>query len=673
MADDMGFKGLRLAGVSKAAEEEQPPIDARVRDFAHDHRAELYTSTEEIPTRLRDLQTLTGPVGPDTFFVSDLLAGSSLSGGAVEVANYRAFLERYKDAPGVFPLVGDHNSFAIAIRLQEMTEAMLQLFEGLQDYPALDDANVSQVEHEGIESAWEDWAKAEFETALAAKFPELSEEIYDYSDERLRTMFDVMRERDGIEWVADSGNSWFIDVKKVVRAAVPEDFHREAHAGGKAPTTLADVKELDSMDRKKQGGADRDVEHEQISQSTDQELADRLAAIESKGTVVNGLKCYPPAQLRELQRIQSELYCRKNGIASQPHTTAVPPRTASESMDDFTQAYFEAALFSSNDDNDYPMDRNYDISDFSPETKQKMIEDCETFQTENAPLLVDDNIISGRWDADQLGGHDFWLTRNGHGAGFWEKSDWDEEAGKKLTEAAKKFGEFDLYIGDDGTIWGSPLSAPSPSRAVASRRKSARPAAASPRRLRSAKVGREHTMDDITFRSLAQEYGKYTKDGEDYVLTQNPFIDYVAGHSNGYVVQGNDYYFAHGYDREGNAVRLIWDITNPETEDESEACDWDEFEVEPTGGDPAPWFSDASSWQERVNNATSLDDLCSILNEMGAEIKATHSSDKLEEYVDLAALPTFGGKEPSDTRGIWSWDKTRLLYADGWKWTIEAR
>lgn len=29
--------------------------------------------------------------------------------------------------------------------------------------------------------------------------------------------------------------------------------------------------------------------------------------------------------------------------------------------------------------------------------------------------------------------------------------------------------------------------------------------------------------------------------------------------------------------------------------------------------------------------------------------------------IDFADLPTFGGEEPSDTSGVWSWDKDNLL------------
>lgn len=29
--------------------------------------------------------------------------------------------------------------------------------------------------------------------------------------------------------------------------------------------------------------------------------------------------------------------------------------------------------------------------------------------------------------------------------------------------------------------------------------------------------------------------------------------------------------------------------------------------------------------------------------------------------LDMTSLPTFGGPEPADTQGVWSWDEERLL------------
>jgi len=32
----------------------------------------------------------------------------------------------------------------------------------------------------------------------------------------------------------------------------------------------------------------------------------------------------------------------------------------------------------------------------------------------------------------------------------------------------------------------------------------------------------------------------------------------------------------------------------------------------------------------------------------------------------MAGLPNFGGEEPSDTSGVWSWNETHLLVGDGY-------
>jgi hypothetical protein len=75
-----------------------------------------------------------------------------------------------------------------------------------------------------------------------------------------------------------------------------------------------------------------------------------------------------------------------------------------------------------------------------------------------------------------------------------------------------------------------------------------------------------------TFDSLTEQYGEYKDvDGTEYCLTQYPYLDGT---------NDNPHYTADGYDFAGNPVRLTWEITNSETEDESEACDWDVFDAD---------------------------------------------------------------------------------------------
>ena len=49
-------------------------------------------------------------------------------------------------------------------------------------------------------------------------------------------------------------------------------------------------------------------------------------------------------------------------------------------------------------------------------------------------------------------GMDFWLTRNGHGTGFWDR-DYSEETEKDLMSAVKNFKEKNLIIGDDMMLY----------------------------------------------------------------------------------------------------------------------------------------------------------------------------------------------------------------------------
>lgn len=111
-------------------------------------------------------------------------------------------------------------------------------------------------------------------------------------------------------------------------------------------------------------------------------------------------------------------------------------------LDAFTKAYLTAALWSESDDNDIPLDDNYSIADFDEHALNTAIVECQAFQAQCHQLL---NGIP-----EEQAGHDFWLTRNGHGAGFWDRG--LGEIGDKLTEACKSFGEANIYVTDSNTI-----------------------------------------------------------------------------------------------------------------------------------------------------------------------------------------------------------------------------
>lgn len=127
--------------------------------------------------------------------------------------------------------------------------------------------------------------------------------------------------------------------------------------------------------------------------------------------------------------------------------------TSRYGLEAFTAAFFEALLWSETDetsaggDGSYPPDVEMEGASFD-----RLVAECEKFYTAHASTWNGKCRCGYEWTDDQMAGHDFALTRNGHGAGFWD-GDWAEPAATTLTEACKAFGEVSLYRGDDGRVY----------------------------------------------------------------------------------------------------------------------------------------------------------------------------------------------------------------------------
>jgi hypothetical protein len=113
--------------------------------------------------------------------------------------------------------------------------------------------------------------------------------------------------------------------------------------------------------------------------------------------------------------------------------------------------YVQTALWSSTDDDDMPLDRNYSSSDFADGELEKAQAEVEAFLNHpEVQALMQEN----PWSSDdyERAGHDFWLTRNGHGAGFWDGY-WPDKENKVMTRLSKAAGERHVLVGDDGQLY----------------------------------------------------------------------------------------------------------------------------------------------------------------------------------------------------------------------------
>lgn len=117
--------------------------------------------------------------------------------------------------------------------------------------------------------------------------------------------------------------------------------------------------------------------------------------------------------------------------------------------DEALSSYIQTALWSTTAAEQMEMeylDEVYDITDFDDDTLQAMSKELHEFIDKYYDLVqpADKNVEISYF------AHNFWLTRNGHGAGFW---DGDYKNGNKLTKAAEEYGQLELEVGDDGKIY----------------------------------------------------------------------------------------------------------------------------------------------------------------------------------------------------------------------------
>lgn len=121
----------------------------------------------------------------------------------------------------------------------------------------------------------------------------------------------------------------------------------------------------------------------------------------------------------------------------------------------FFQAYLVCALWSSTEcdadgQNCRNLDDNYGVEDIAHDSRTAQEEECRSFCESNLDKLQAAVAHPGyTWER---AGHDFWLTRCGHGAGFWDRG-LPDNLGDELSDASRLCGNIDPYVGDDGQVY----------------------------------------------------------------------------------------------------------------------------------------------------------------------------------------------------------------------------
>jgi hypothetical protein len=140
----------------------------------------------------------------------------------------------------------------------------------------------------------------------------------------------------------------------------------------------------------------------------------------------------------------------------------IADRSQRATVDEILRGYIECALWSTNADHLDPegtgaagaLQEHFSPSDIAPEALASMRADCADFYRANVADLDEYAERMDRrpqWTGYEMSGHDLWLTRNGHGVGFWDR---DLGAlGDRLSDMARPMGESYIYAGDDGKLY----------------------------------------------------------------------------------------------------------------------------------------------------------------------------------------------------------------------------
>ena len=124
-------------------------------------------------------------------------------------------------------------------------------------------------------------------------------------------------------------------------------------------------------------------------------------------------------------------------------------------LDDMTNGYLEAWLWTSNanEDGQNLLEFGYGIDDIPKATRDDVRDTFKAVVTCH-PLAVRLYGVERQGSCAIVWehfGHDFLLTRNGHGAGFWDHG--LGELGEHLSQVARLLGDSEyLYVSEDGTL-----------------------------------------------------------------------------------------------------------------------------------------------------------------------------------------------------------------------------
>jgi len=200
----------------------------------HEHMVDLtYPETKDISygdlIEITRKDTLDNTPIDELFLMSDYMTYSDYDNSCmVERSNHKIFMEQYGEDPGVFGVYGGYGTTSMAIALkwlldpanEEKAQEIIDLLTGLNNYPCLDDEDMSNMEYEAFNEALEDYGISDTCGALSKKY---GIDVHDYNREKLKELIlDADRNGNPV-FMIESGGSCYIDIDDMITPKITRE------------------------------------------------------------------------------------------------------------------------------------------------------------------------------------------------------------------------------------------------------------------------------------------------------------------------------------------------------------------------------------------------------------------------------------------------------------------
>ena len=139
----------------------------------------------------------------------------------VERSNHRVFMEMFGSDKDVLERFYSYGAEYIYIRSTAENNEIIECLEALENYPAIDDQDVSLMNIEMFEESWENWIRSDFENMVLNHFDLCDIE---YEDSDLLEWFKQLTERANIYFEVESGGNGWIDLDRIEFDELPGNF-----------------------------------------------------------------------------------------------------------------------------------------------------------------------------------------------------------------------------------------------------------------------------------------------------------------------------------------------------------------------------------------------------------------------------------------------------------------